>query len=425
MYRALATANAFAEADWSVTVLTATSDTFERLTGTDPAAEASIDPRITVVRIPFDTERGEPDLSRWSRRRIASPLLWSLFRTWRERRSFPETNYGGWAGPLRAAARAIHAETPVTLVIGTANPNVDFVPGDDLARRHGVPYVMDYRDTWHLAVYSGRRVGSANSRSARLERRLLGGAREAWFVNQPILDWHAAEYPAGSARFRVVANGYDPGFIDTVAIDAARGRRARSGTDRALTFGYLGTIYGPMPLRESLEGWRLARSGSPLLARSRLVIAGRLGHYATPDPETLAVLHEFADDGVEYSGPVSKTDVSATYAGFDVLLLILGASRYVTSGKVFEYAATGLPIVSLHEPETAASTTLTDYPAWYPTPTLALDDIAGTLVAAGERAAALTDDEVARSRTWATRYSREAQLAPRIEALRASVDGAS
>ena len=59
MYRALATANAFVREGWQVTVLTATRDTFERLTGSDPEAEKSIDPRIDIVRVPFDPERGE------------------------------------------------------------------------------------------------------------------------------------------------------------------------------------------------------------------------------------------------------------------------------------------------------------------------------------------------------------------------------
>ena len=38
----------------------------------------------------------------------------------------------------------------------------------------------------------------------------------------------------------------------------------------------------------------------------------------------------------------------------------------VTSGKVYEYMATGKPIVSVHEPESSASATLSGYPLWFP-----------------------------------------------------------
>jgi glycosyltransferase involved in cell wall biosynthesis len=412
MYRALATANAFAADGWRVTVLTADRRSLELLTGIDPAPEAAIDPRIRVVRVPFDTTRGEPDLRTWSRLRVSSPLLWSLLRTRVERLPFPETNYGGWAPALRAAARTIHAEDPVSLVIGSANPNVDFVPGQELARS-GVPYVMDYRDTWHLDVYSGRRIGSPWGRSARLERRLLAGATEAWFVNEPIRDWHAAQYPRTADRFHVVANGWDPGFL------ALSERHPKPG--RPLVFGYLGTIYGPMPLRETLDAWREARRRSPRLRSARLVIAGRLGHYATPEPSVLAVLDEFAEDGVEYAGPTSKTEVSAVYEGFDVLLLILGRSRYVTSGKVFEYAATGLPVVSVHDPETASSTTLREYPEWFPVRSLDRADIVAALLAAGDRADRQTWPDIATARAWAESLSRASQLAPRLASLRATV----
>jgi glycosyltransferase involved in cell wall biosynthesis len=415
MYRALATANAFAEAGWDVTVLTTTRDAFERLTGTDEAAEASIDPRVCVERVPFDTTRGEPDLSKWSRSRVASPLWWSFRQSGRERRSFPESNYGSWAPGLRAAARRIHAHRPVSLVIGSSNPHVDFVPGAELHRSFGIPYVMDYRDAWHLDVYTGRRIGSPWSRSARWERRALAHAAEAWFVNPAIRDWHAEQYATAKDRYHVVANGFDPGFLDL-----KRDRTPDPAT--GLTLGWLGTVYGPMPIRESLEGWRRARSASPLAARSRLVISGRLGHYSTPDPAILELLQRYASDGVTYTGPVSKTGVSKVYRGFDALLLMVSSSPFVTSGKVFEYAATGLPIVSVHDAQTATAGILREHPAWYLTASLDPDDIADAMIATLERAATTTPADLAASQAWAERFSRAGQLDPRIAALRSLVE---
>ena len=179
MYRALATTNAFARAGWDVTVLTAERETYERLTGTDVGAEETIDPRVRVHRIPFDPERGETDHRRWSRWRVYSPLLWNYLRWVIARLGFPEVGYATWRRPLARAARQIHAAHPVDLVIGSANPNVDFVPGDVLYRDDRVPYVMDHRDAWHLNVYTGKRVGARFSRSARLERRMMRHAAEA------------------------------------------------------------------------------------------------------------------------------------------------------------------------------------------------------------------------------------------------------
>jgi len=182
-------------------------------------------------------------------------------------------------------------------------------------------------------------------------------------------------------------------------------------------FGYLGTIYGPMPLRESLEGWALARTRSSAMSTARLVIRGHLGHYSTPDAAVRATIDEFAGDGVSYEGPVSKTEVASVYGGFDALLLALSSSRFITSGKVFEYAATGLPITSVHATDSAASSLLRDHPAWHPTTSLNSDAIADAFVATAEHAAKYTKKDLTKTQEWASQFSREHQLQPRIDTL--------
>jgi glycosyltransferase involved in cell wall biosynthesis len=410
MYRALATANAFVEHGWDVTVLAPTRDTFEVLTGTDPGAEARIDARVSVVRVPFALDRGFTDLSQWTRTRATLPLWWSLWRSLRDRWRFPEVWYGHWYSALVAAAEQVNKVKPVSLVIGTSNPQVDFAPGAHLHRTHQVPYVMDYRDAWHLDVYTGRTIGAPWDRSTRLERRWLHNAAEAWFVNEPIRDWHRTRYPHRADTFHVVANGFDSSFLN------AKRTRVRDTTN-GVTFGFLGSIYGQLPLRLSLEGWRLAREMSSLVARSQLIIRGNLGHFAVPEPSTVATIADFADNGVRYGGPVSKTQVGEVYNEFDALLFAVSSSKFITSGKVFEYVATGLPIVSVHEADSAASTVLNGYPAWHASNGLNTRDIASAFIATAEDAARQTADDRVRAQRWAERYSRNLQLEPRIAAL--------
>lgn len=412
VYRAVATANAFAEAGWDVTVLTADRRLFETQLGTDLALERRVHPSITVRRLKFSWHRGEPDLARWSRARVTSNLGWSWLTARTSTIDFPEAAYGRWRRTLATAAHEVHAAHPVDLVIGTANPYVDFVPGWELHRRHGVPYVLDYRDSWSLDLYQDQRAFSRRSRAGRWEQRLLAGAAEVWFVNEPIRSWYAREFPALKAKMRVVANGYDG---DVAAdVDAAREERADDGQ---LVFGYLGTIYGPIPMREMLLGWRRARELSPEVARARLVLRGHLGHFGQPDQHTVDLLAEFADDGVTFGGPVSKTEVAKVYGSVDVLVLVLSGGRYVTSGKVFEYAATGLPIVSVHTADSAAVSVLTGHPSWVLTEGMSTEEIARALIAGAEAARSTSAERLAAARRWASQYSRTTQLAPRIAAL--------
>ncbi len=156
-----------------------------------------------------------------------------------------------------------------------------------------------------------------------------------------------------------------------------------------MTFGYLGTISLQVPLAELVSGWRLARERSELVRRSHAELHGYLGHYQTPSLAMQRSVHEAAADDMRYCGPVSKTGVRALYSSFDVLLLALGTGRYVTSGKVYEYLATGLPIVSVHDPGNAASDVLRGYPLWFPANDLSPTGIAEALTAAAEAAAAV------------------------------------
>lgn len=415
VYRAMATANAFARDGWDVTVLTIERDLWERRTGSDPALEDRVDPRIQVERIPFDWPVLEDDLARWPALRALAPRAWVKARNLLDQRPFPEKVYGPWRRHLERAAERIHAEHPVDLVVATTNPQVAMTAALHLAELYDVPYVVDYRDAWSLDVFSGRRLHAEGSRVHTWERRALEGAQEVWFVNEPIRQWHREAYPAAGSRMQVVANGYDEPAAEPSA------RRA----DGPLRFTYVGTISGKVPVPELVAGWQLAREREPLLADAVADLYGYLGYYGAAHPELADALSTGAEVGVRYRGPVSKTLVGELYATSDALLLVLGTGRYVTSGKVFEYLATGLPIISVHDPMNAASDVLKGYPLWFPAADLSPDGVAAALLAGARVAATLGPAARAAGRAFAKRYSREHQLRPRIAALRTAVGATS
>ena len=272
VYRALATANAFAADGWDVTVLTVEREVFERFTGADPSLEDLVDPRIDVVRVPFAWPILETDLRQWSALRIFAPQVWRRLRTRADKRHFPEVSYGPWRPIIEAAAEEIHSRRPVDLTLGTANPNVAFTAGAHLHERFAVPYVLDYRDAWTLDVFDGQLVHEPSSEVGRWERRLVDSASEIWFVNEPIAAWHRRHYPEAADRIHVVSNGWDA--------DLAPDHEPRvPPADRPLSFGYIGTISLKVPVTEFLEGWRRARARTPEMADARASIRGYLGFY--------------------------------------------------------------------------------------------------------------------------------------------------
>lgn len=382
-------------------------DVFEMSTGVDLTLESQVDPSIRIVRVPFRSAAFANDLKDWSWLRAHAPELWNTLDARRAQNAFPERSYGGWKPALEQAARQIHREHPVDLTIGTANPNVDFIPGYVLSSEYGVPAVMDHRDAWSVDIYSGRRTVEPTSRAGIWERRLIDDAAEVWFVNRPIRDWYSQQYPEHSARFQVVENGYDHPLTFS-----SRTRREGEG----LVFGYIGTISGAVPMEELVSGWQLARERSPLVRSARLDLYGYLNHLGVPGGNMVRAMEAFSANDIRYLGPVGRGEIATTYAGFDALVLTFGSGRFITGGKVYEYASTGLPIVSVHDPANETSRTLAHYPGWRGVAAMTVQAIADAFIATAEEAHARSDSDLQAARKFATRYSRATQLEPKITA---------
>jgi glycosyltransferase involved in cell wall biosynthesis len=410
-YRTLASANALAEAGFRVTVLTAAREAFQRFTGSDASLEGTVDPSIEIVRIPFEWPGRDFDIRRWDRARAEDPLGWIDHFHDHETDDFPEPHFGRWHDDLVAAAERVHAADPVHLVVGSANPNVDFAVGEHLHARYGVPHVMDYRDAWRLDVYKGIELGKGDPRIAEFETRAIRSASEVWFVNEPIRAWHREMYPEAADKMHVVENGFD-------AAVELRPHLETPPADRGLHFAYVGTIGPRVPIAETVEGWIRATRTSEEMRRARADIWGSI---TSPKSVAAAILPDSVPYGVHYRGPVPKAQVTEVYEAADVLLLTLSAGRYVTSGKVYEYMATGLPIVSVHEPTNAASDVLRDYPLWVAAEDLTTHAVAEALVE-GARLARTADAAVRRrAADFGAGFERLAQLRPVAQRLRSTV----
>ncbi|MFV0253065.1 MAG: glycosyltransferase [Beutenbergiaceae bacterium] len=413
VYRALATANMFAQAGWRVTVVTADRETFTRNTGIDPSLEQEIDPSVEVVRVPFDWPAQNTDIGSYSRLKVLAPPVWRKVRSKLDQITFPEITYGPWLRRISEAVADIHSRDPINLTIATANPNVVFAAAHRLYKQAGVPYVMDYRDAWLLNVFSGAQAYDDRSRPARLEAEYIADATEVWFVNEPIRAWHAERYPGSADRMHVVSNGWDPNLLSTQ--DGATVEKSEPGA--GLRFGYLGTVSGKVPLKQLVSAWNLAIDNGWIPEGSELHIGGYLGYYAIPNSRMLDIITRGQEHGVKYVGPVPKKSVGQFYADLDVLVLALGTGKYVTSGKVFEYIATGKPILSAHHVDNAASTVLEGHPSWVLPHSLATTPLAWAMADVALQVGQQTEQQRQRTQEFALQYRRDRQFGPRITAL--------
>lgn len=225
------------------------------------------------------------------------------------------------------------------LIFTTSPPHSAHLAGLVLKRRTGLPWTADFRDDWMgdyvdlLPTSVQRRVNRA------LARRVVNGADRVVAVSQPIKDRMICHSKKKDDNFTVIPNGYD-------RADFGGFRSAR--TDR-LTITYCGTvsrILDPGPFLESVaEAIRMNPKLNEKL-RVRFVgadcgmnlrkTAGRLG----------------LDEVVECVGYVSHEESIGWLMNSDMLLLLIpntfGAG--MVTGKVFEYLASGKPILAVVPP---------------------------------------------------------------------------
>jgi glycosyltransferase involved in cell wall biosynthesis len=410
-YRMRETANQFTAQGWDVTVITIEDESWELESGIDYTLSEQVDPRVQVVKLPLRREDLETDIRRYSEDRAISPVRWVKQLRERQQQVFPEATFGDWREPLEDAVLALHKEKPADLLLATCVPYTNLAAAWKLWEEARVPYAVDFRDGWSIDVVDGHVAFGPDTEEGRWEARVLGSAVSLWVVNDPIAEHYRERYPELADRVHVVRNGYDA--------DSSPGRAHRSDPERGLVFGYLGTVnFSPEHLKAVLDGWRAARTREPLLANARFEVRGHNGHGARRGANLQAdLLRDAESDGVTYGGPVAKAEVAAAYARWDAMVLILIGGRYVTSGKVYEYMATGLPIVSAHAIEHDASNVLKGHPLWTGARGIDAKAIADAFVDAAHLAVESTEAQHAEAMAHADRFTREIIMSTAVKNL--------
>jgi glycosyltransferase involved in cell wall biosynthesis len=412
VFRARATANHLAEAGWDVTVLTAPREFFEyHLDGAaDPLLEATVDPRVKVERPAMNAYAFEHDVRRFGRFRRTFPNVAQKLYEVTQKRVFGE-HYLGWIPAVVRTAVARHLRRPFDLVLATGNPFVSFAAARQLGKLFKVPYVVDFRDAWTFNQFTGELTFPEGGPMTQWEKKVVMDAAEVVFVNDGMRRWYADRYPSAAKRMQVVPNGWEPELL-------GRAEFRESDPNRPLRFSYLGTVTSWLPLEVLIAGWRLARS-HPLLADAELDVHGHLGFFPADVALLQPRIEAGADVGVVYRGAFAKTEASRLYAESDALVFCVPGAKFVTSGKVFEYMATGKPIVSVHESDIAATDVLEGYPLWFSGAKLNEENVAESFIAAAKAARDLDRPTFDAALRHADRYTRDATLTPWEHRLRA------
>lgn len=403
VYRALALANAFVEGGASVTVVTADEHYFQLVTGTDDSLVAHIHPAVEVVRVPYEPGRLDPVISRWPRDRVERPGDFRRDVTAHETAYFPERLYGPWRPALEQAIHDLHQHSPIDVVVATGNPYTSYAAAAHLSANFNVPYVLDDRDGWLMNVYTGK------AREDLLDaeiwvRGLLEQSLESWFVNPPIVKWHQDRFPLAAAKIYSVENGWDGTLLDP-SLTARQGL----GPPR---LGYIGTINAGFPLDVMIDGWREAR-GRTIPDDAELHLFGPVGYqHSAAHHERL--LNSARKQGVVRRGGWPKARIAEAYAELDVLLYAREGGPMITTGKIYEYLATGKPIAVVSDATQDSRRVLTGYERAFIARTQDPADVAVAYGAAFTDALNETPVRLAQARAFGARLRRDHAVAPAV-----------
>jgi len=237
--------------------------------------------------------------------------------------------------------KKILASEPYDLIFSSGPPFTCHLIGRDLHRASGLPWVADYRDPWTQATFYPRRPAWARAIDLRLEASCVREAACTVTVGDGMAAEMLARYPRlERSRVAVIPNGYDEGDFAAVPVEPPRELRiTHSGSL------FRGRI--PFAFFEALAGM-LAREGD-FAQRLRLCFAGRI------DEEARALLASPPFDRVsELPGYLPHAGSIALLRRSRLLLLATGTdaqSRNLLTGKVYEYLASGIPILALAPPD--------------------------------------------------------------------------
>lgn len=250
----------------------------------------------------------------------------------------PDLSLGTWLPFALPAARRLARERRFDCVLTTSPPPSTHLVGVAL-RRRGIPWIAELRDGWTFEPpHPAWPLAVQHAADRALERRTLSKADAVIAVTRPIVD-DLRERLGLDAQ--LITNGFDPDDLPPerdepdplLAVD----RHSLVHTGR-LSLSHIS-------VRPLLDALRVLIAEDPAFAAGlEVVFAGSL-----TDAEREALAAPDLGESVRFLGWLERPRTLALQRAADVLLVVTGGAERpsVATGKLFEYLASGRPILVL------------------------------------------------------------------------------
>jgi len=245
-----------------------------------------------------------------------------------------------WIKPAVKATVEVCQRISAKVIWATGGPWSSFVVARTTSLQTGVPYVLDFRDSWTLAPppFEATRPEWAKRRDRRLLFQLFKEAQAVTFRYHSEAECYWRAYPGAldPSRIHIIPNGYD-GTIEVFS------STVRSQAKCMVL--YAGTI-APYRFDTLLQGLSLLKKSAPALARHLQIL------FVGDCMDVLARAASILDvsDIVKVQSTVSYAEVCRLQKEANALLLLglIPMKGYELCGsKVFSYLKAGRPIIGV------------------------------------------------------------------------------
>jgi len=245
-----------------------------------------------------------------------------------------------WIKPAVKATVKVCQRTSAKVIWVTGGPWSSFVVARKASSQTGIPYVLDFRDSWTLAgsPFYNDRPEWIKRRDRRLLFQLFKEAQAVTFRYHSEAECYWRAYPGSldPSRIHIIPNGFD-GTIEEYSATV-------SSQNKCMVL-YAGTIT-PYRYDTLLQGLSLLKKSCPALARHlQLLFVGDGIDELARAASTLDV-----SDIVKVQSTVSYAEVCRLQEEASALLLLglIPMKGYELCGsKVFSYLKAGRPIIGV------------------------------------------------------------------------------
>lgn len=225
-------------------------------------------------------------------------------------------------------------------IITTGPPHSMHLIGRELKRKTGLPWIADFRDPWSQWEFLDTlpMTSWVRKKHIQLEQTVLREANAVLTIS-PTFQKDLAKI--ANRRIYLLTNGFDPADIPA----GFSPKEKEPGKLHLVYSGIIDAIRNPIPLMEALKA-EFGQSEIQIDWTFVGKVSEQVKEYVRQD--------EWLSKRIHFAGYVSHREVFDFYAKADVLVLILTDTKNAQGnipGKLFEYLATGVPVLALGDPE--------------------------------------------------------------------------